>query len=532
MQNVLIKNAHVIDGSGNPAFEADVRIADGKIKEVGKLEKMDTEAKIDAGGNSLAPGFIDIHSHADFSLPILPTADSLLYQGITTAVIGQCGLSPAPLLSETRESVIAALCGFFGDMARSIPWEKWTSLSDYLGYLSAKGISVNVIPLVGQGIIRASVMGFEEGRADSGQMTRMQQEVSRALDQGAFGLSTGLIYPPGSFTSTGELIELARVVGERNRFYFSHIRGEAETLLDAVTEAIRIGRETGASVQISHFKAAVMENWDKSQQALDLIQQATEEGLDVTTDLYPYTAGSTSLATLLPQWAHVGGPENTLSHLKDPEARNRLKTDMETSGFAKGVEWDNVLITSSPVNTRYEGRNIAEMVSETGKTGYDWLFDALQETRLDMGMALFGMSEENRRNELKYSGMMIGTDGYGMATTGIMAKGVPHPRSYGAFPRVLARYVRELQVLTLEEAVHRMTGLTAAKLKLGDRGLIKPGKAADLVLFDPDTIADTATYEKPHQYAQGISHVFVNGEAVIKETAHTGSKPGRVLAIT
>jgi len=205
---------------------------------------------------------------------------------------------------------------------------------------------------------------------------------------------------------------------------------------------------------------------------------------------------------------------------------------MQTSGFAKGVEWDKVLITSSPVNTQYEGRNIAEMVSETGKTSYDWLFDALLETRLDMGMALFGMSEENRRNELKYSGMMIGTDGYGMATTGIMAKGVPHPRSYGAFPRVLARYVRELQVLTLEEAVHRMTGLTAAKLKLGDRGLIEPGKAADLVLFDPDTIADTATYENPHQYAQGISHVFVNGEAVIKETTHNGSRPGRVLEIT
>ncbi len=532
MQNILILNAHIIDGSGNPAFEADVRIADGRITEIGKLEKKDAEGHIDAGGYSLAPGFIDMHSHADFSLPILATADSLLFQGVTTAVIGQCGLSPAPLVSETRGSVIAALSGFFGDTARSIPWEKWTSFSDYLGYLSAEGISINVIPFVGQGIIRASVMGFEEGRADSAQMTRMQREVSRALDQGAFGLSTGLIYPPGAFTSTDELIELTRVVGERNRFYFSHIRGEAETLLDAVAEAIRIGRETGASVQISHFKAAVMENWDKSQKALDLIRRAQLEGLDVSADLYPYTAGSTSMATLLPQWAHVGGPEKTISHLKDPDTRDRLKTDMQTTGFARGVEWDKVLITSSPLHTGYEGHNIAEMASETGRTGYDWLFDALLETHLDMHMAFFGMSEENRRNELKYPGMMIGTDGFGMAASGAMAKGVPHPRSYGTFPRVLARYVRQLKVLTLEDAVHRMTGLPAAKLRLHDRGLIKPGKAADLVLFDPDTIADTATYEKPHQYARGIWHVFVNGEAVIKETAHTGLRPGRVLEST
>jgi N-acyl-D-amino-acid deacylase len=360
-------------------------------------------------------------------------------------------------------------------------------------------------------------------------MARMQAEVARALDQGAFGLSTGLIYPPGSFTSTEELIELTRVVGKRNRFYFSHIRGEAATLLDAVAEAIQIGRETGASVQISHFKAAQRENWDKSRQALDLIQQARSEGLDVTADLYPYTAGSTSLATLLPQWAHVGGPEKTISHLSDPEARKKMKADMQAGGFARGVEWDKVLITSSPVNTGYEGRNIAEMASESDKSGYDWLFDALLETRLDMGMAVFGMSEDNRRNELKYPDMMIGTDGLGMATSGPMAKGVPHPRSYGAFPRVIARYVRELKVLTLEETIYRMTGLAAAKLRLGDRGTIKPGNAADLVLFDPQFIADTATYEKPHQYAEGISHVIVNGQPVIKEAVHTGLRSGRIL---
>ncbi len=529
MKDILIRNASVVDGTGAAAYEADVRIVGDKIAELGRLEDDNAGQIIDAANQTLAPGFIDMHSHADFSLPVLPTADSLVYQGITTAVIGQCGLSPAPLLEETREASVAALSGFFGEFARSIPWEKWTSMEDYLNSLSAEGTSVNVVALVGQGIIRASVMGFAEGHADSSQMACMQNEVARALDQGAFGLSTGLIYPPGSFTSTEELIELTRVVGKRNRFYFSHIRGEAATLLDAVAEAIRIGRETGASVQISHFKAAQRENWDKSRQALDLIQQARSEGLDVTADLYPYTAGSTSLATLLPQWAHIGGPEKTISHLNDPEARKKMEADMQAGGYARGVEWDKVLITSSPVNTGYEGRRIADMASESDKSGYDWLFDALLETRLDMGMVVFGMSEDNRRNELKYPEMMIGTDGLGLATSGPMAKGMPHPRSYGAFPRVIACYVRELKVLTLEETIHRMTGLAAAKLRLGDRGTIKPGHAADLVLFDPDTITDTATYEKPHQYAEGISHVFVNGQPVIKEAVHTGLRSGRIL---
>ncbi len=529
METTIIRNASVIDGTGGSAFKADVQITGDKITEVGRLEDDDAGHIVDASGLTLTPGFIDMHSHADFSLPLIPTADSLVYQGITTVVIGQCGLSPAPLLDETREAVVGALGMFFGETVSAIPWEKWATLADYLDYLSRKGVAVNVVPLVGQGTIRASVMGFEAGRADSGQMSRMKKEVTHALDQGAFGLSTGLIYPPGSFTSTEELIELARLAGERKRFYFSHVRGESETLLDAVAEAIRIGRETGTSVQISHFKAAQKENWDKSQQALEMIKQARAQGLDISADLYPYTAGSTALATLLPEWAHVGGPQETLSRLKDPVTRKKLQADMQAGGFAKDVTWDNVLITSSPANTSYQGRSMAELAAETDQTGYDRLFDALLETRLNMGMVLFGMSEENRKNELKFAAMMIGTDGLGMAIDGPMAKGVPHPRSYGAFPRVLARYVRELDVITLEDAVHRMTGMAAAKLRLSNRGLVKPGYAADLVLFDPQTITDKATYANPHQYAQGISHVFVNGKPIVEQANHTGMRPGIVL---
>ncbi len=529
MYDVLIKNALIIDGTGAAAFEADLALKGPKIARVGPLKHAEASLVIDAGGLALAPGFIDMHSHADFSLPTLPTADSLVHQGVTTAVVGQCGLSPAPLMEESREEVTAAISSFFGDVAKSIPWSQWSSFGDFAAFLARRGCSLNIAALVGHGMIRAGVMGFGEGRANADQMARMQQELIAAMQQGAIGLSTGLIYPPGSFTSTDELIELTRAVGERNGFYFSHIRDEGDGLLEAVAEAIRIGRETGAAVQISHFKAAARHNWEKSAQALELIQQARQEGLDVTVDMYPYRAGSTILVAMLPQWAHVGGPEQTLKRLADPDQRRKMTVAMQSGGFARGIGWEDVLITEAPSQTRYEGRTVAQLAADTGKTPDDWVFDALLETRLDITMAMFGMSEENRRREILFPAMMIGSDGIGLAPGAPLAKGVPHPRSYGTFVRVLGRYVRELSILKLEEAIHRMTGLPAKKLRLADRGVIKAGLAADLVIFDPQTVSDRATYEKPHQYAAGISHVLVNGRPVIRDGVHTGARPGLLL---
>jgi N-acyl-D-amino-acid deacylase len=529
MCDIIIKNGLIIDGTGAAPYEADLALKGSKICDVGQLSHTAGAVAIDAGGCAVAPGFIDMHSHADFSLPVHPTADSLLHQGITSAVVGQCGLSPAPLLAETRREVIGALGGFFSGVARSLPWNEWSSFAEYLAFLSHRSMSLNVLPLVGQGVIRASVMGFCEGRANKDQMDKMKAELSNALDQGAIGLSTGLIYPPGSFTSTEELIELTKIVGDRNGFYFSHIRGEGDTLLEAVEEAIRIGRETGASVQISHFKAARQSNWAKSPQALELIRQAQSEGLDITADLYPYRAGSTSLATLLPEWAHVGGPAETLKRLVDPKQRRKMTADMQSGGFARGVEFKDVLITSSPRHTEYEGRYISDLAATTGHSTYEWLFDALVQTKLDMSMAVFGMSEANRLQEIQFPGMMIGTDGTGLAISGPMARGVPHPRNYGAFPRVLGRFVRDLGIIKLEEAIYKMTGLPAKKLRLNDRGFIKPGLAADLVVFDPATVSDTATYDQPHQYAKGILHVIVNGRFVVRDAAHTGNRPGRIL---
>ncbi len=529
MHDILIRNAKVIDGTGKPAYQADVAVDEGRIADVGDLNQSEGNHEIDVEGRAVTPGFIDMHSHADFSLPIWPTADSMLHQGITTAVVGQCGLSPAPLLDETREEVVAALSGFFGEFTMKVPWNEWSSVGDYLSFLTRRGVSLNVLQLVGQGLIRAAVMGFEEGQADQNQMTRMKDLVATSMAQGAIGLSTGLIYPPGSFTVTEELIALTQTVGERNGYYFSHIRGESDTLLEAIEEAIDIGRVGGASVQISHFKAAPKHNWEKSALGLQLIEQARAEGLDVTADLYPYRAGSTTLATMLPQWAHVGGPAEILKRLADPATRSKMIADMQTGGFARGVEWNLVLITASPQRTEYEGSYVSDLASRADKTPHDWVFDALLETRLDMSMALFGMSAENRRREIQFPAMMICTDGFGLATTGPLATGVPHPRSYGAFPRVLGRYVHELQVLSLEEAIYKMSGLAAQKLRLKDRGIIRPGLAADLVVFDPAAVCDRATYDNPHQYAGGISQVIVNGKFVIRDENHTGATPGMVL---
>jgi N-acyl-D-amino-acid deacylase len=531
MHDIVIRNADVIDGTGKPAYRADVAVNEERIADIGDLSSISAKHVIDADGCVVAPGFIDMHSHADFSLPIWPTADSMLHQGITTAVVGQCGLSPAPLLDESREEVVAAISGFFGEFVKDVPWQEWSSVGDYLNFLTRQGVSPNVLQLVGQGVIRASIMGLGEGRADQDQITRMQDQVAVAMAQGAIGLSTGLIYPPGSFTATEELIALTQTVGERNGYYFSHIRGEGDTLLEAVEEAIRIGRETAAPVQISHFKAAREDNWDKSSKALELISRAQSEGLDVTADVYPYLAGSTSLVTMLPQWAHVGGPGEILKRLADPDTRTKMKVDMQTGGFARGIAWNSVLITSSPYKTEYEGCYVSELAAQTGSNPYNWVFDALVETQLDMGMALFGMSEENRLQEIQFPAMMICTDGFGLATTGPLARGVPHPRNYGAFPRVLGRYVRDLQVLTLEQAVYKMTGRPAQKLRLEDRGIIAPGFAADLVVFDPALVSDRATYDNPHQYAAGIPYVLVNGQFVIRDGSHTGARPGAVLRI-
>ena len=521
MLDILVQNGQVVDGSGAPRYRADVAVAEDRIVAVGGLEGAEAHVRIDASGRVVTPGFVDMHTHTDFTLPLLPTADSLVHQGITTAVVGQCGASPAPLLPQTRAQVLASM----ESEDAPLPWDEWSTFGSYLDYLTRIGISLNVVPLVGQGMVRSAVMGFTAEPADEAQMAAMQAEVVRAMDEGAIGVSTGLIYPPGSYASTEELIGLTRPSGERDGFYFSHIRGEGETLLDAVAEAIRIGRETGAAVQISHFKALRRPNWSKSVAALELIDAARAEGLDVSADLYPYLASSTGLSSTLPQWAEEGGKAVTLQRLADAGMRRRMAPEMEV----QGREWDQVFISSSPKNRAYEGRHVAELAAEANRAPIDWILDALLETELDIGMIAFGMSEDNRILELRHPAMMIGTDGTAWAIEGPMAKGKPHPRSFGTFPRVLGHYVRELGVISLEEAIWKMCGLPAQKLRWTDRGRVKTGYMADLVILDPDVVVDRATFQDPHQYPAGIDHVIVNGKLVVQGEAHTQARPGRVL---
>jgi len=526
MFDFLIQNGVVIDGSGAPAFRADVGIRGDRIVEFLPPGNGKAAKALDAGGQVVAPGFIDLHSHGDFTLPACPSADSLIHQGVTTAVVGQCGFSLAPLLPRTREEVIASL----ETRKYPIPWEEWTDFGSYLDFMDRLRPAVNVVPLVGQGTVRAGVMGFASGPATPARMEEMQAEVCKAMEQGAWGVSTGLVYPPGSYASTEELTELVRGTAGRLRgFYFTHLRGEGHTLLQAVEEAVRIGRETGAAVQIGHLKAGWPANWDKQARALEMIEEARKEGLDIQADVYPYLAGATSLKSLLPDWAQEGGKEATLLRLKDPVLRRRMAADMQEEGFGRGASWDRIRISRAGRRPEYAGRFVSELSSNAGRRPEEWVFDALVENDLDMGMITFMMSEENLRAALRHPAVMIGSDSTVLAAQGPLAQGAPHPRTFGTFPRVLGRYVREEKVLSLEEAVRKMSGLPARRLGLEDRGLLRPGGRADLVVFDPAAVQDRATYENPFQYPAGISHVICNGFPVLAEGRATGARPGRVL---
>ncbi|MCJ7623811.1 MAG: D-aminoacylase [Anaerolineaceae bacterium] len=518
MVDIIIKNGRVIDGSGKKLKSADIAIENDQIVEVGDLGELSAERVIDATGKVISPGFIDIHSHADASLGIAPRAESLAYQGVTTVVTGQCGFSPAPLLDETREQFIKSL-GVDGD---DFPWNEISTFGSFLDYLEKNGLSINVEPLVGHGTIRTAVMGFSSDRPNEDQIEAMQKLVAQAMDEGAIGVSTGLIYPPGYFSETDELIEITKPVGERNGFYFSHVRGEGSSLFDSIREEIEIGRKTNTSVQHSHYKASGEENWDKARRGLEMIEEARAGGLDMTVDMYPYPASSNGLIDALPDWTREGGLEKTLKRLNDLDNRTKITGEMGPQ------PWEKMLLATSP-NPDHVGRYVSELALNASKDPYVWMFDALLETGGQISRIVFGMSEENVKMQLAHEAMMIGTDGYGIPPIGTLSEGAPHPRSFGTFPRVLGKYVREEKILTLEEGVRKMTGFPAQKLRLADRGLVRKGYKADVVIFDPDTIIDNATFVEPKQYPTGIEYVLVNGKFIIDQGKHTHALPGKIL---
>jgi N-acyl-D-amino-acid deacylase len=524
-----IEGATVLDGTGATGFRADVGVTGEAIVAVGDLSREPAGTTLRAAGLTLAPGFIDIHSHSDWRLWANRRAESKIRQGVTTEVVGNCGFSPAPV----NPAFLEELRGFALYLPEGMDFS-WQSVEEYLSRLDRGGLALNVIQLVGHGTLRVATMGFARRKPTESELTHMKRLVAESLEGGAWGMSTGLIYAPGSYAETQEIVELSKIAARHRGFYASHIRGEGANLLNAIAEAIRIGREAGLPVEVSHLKAAGRANWGKVKEALALIAAARAEGLDVTADVYPYTASSTTLRTLLPGWVLEGGVKAMLERLSDPATRGRIRAEVEagrTGGenLAANAGWDGIMIAYAPSRPEAEGKRLSALAREWGQAPFDVAMDLI---RADQGKAyvvLFQLDEADLTVALADPHVMIGSDGSALSPGGELGRGRPHPRSYGTFPRVLARYWRDQRLLSLEQAVHKMTGLPAKKLGLKDRGIIRVGAKADLVVFNHKTVTDLATYEEPHRYPMGIEHVFVNGRFVIKAGEHTGSLPGRVL---
>ncbi len=526
--SLLIKNGTVIDGSGAPAVPADIALEGDRIAAVGPKLAGEATRTIDASGLLVAPGFIDIHSHSDFFYLDCPVAESKVRQGVTTEVVGMCSFSPAPVHPE-RRALVEGKAAALGSRLRV----EWTGFGEYLERLGAAGLSINVVHFVGHGALRLATVGPDNRPPSAAELQAMERLLSEALDAGAFGFSTGLVYAPSVYARTDELIALTRSMATRGGLYFSHIRGEAATLEEAILEAIRIGEEGGVPVQIAHIKAAGRENWSKMDRALRLIDEARARAVDVTADVYPYVAGSTVMVNLLPPWVHDGGTPKLLERISDPGTRRRMMDECSIPNdrwkTASGsVGWDEVMIATCS-RRELEGLTLAGLARRQGRQGAEAMLDFLREENGAVSMVVFSQAEENVVKALAHPHVMIGSDSIGLTAGSGPHPGKPHPRMYGTFPRVLGIYVREKKLLSWETAVAKMTGMPAAKLGLRNRGLIRPGYFADLAIFDPATVKDEATFQDPHRHPTGIPYVIVNGRLVVDQGQMRALPAGRVL---
>ena len=527
--DLVVKNGSVVDGTGNPWFKAEVGIKDGRISDIGELSSSESKRVLDAKGLVVAPGFIDMHAHSDFSLLINPLAESKVRQGVTTEVIGNCGSSAAPLNDFLKEEIKET----YPVLEEAKLKLDWSSMDEYLKRLERNGIALNVAPLAGNGNIRALLMGYDSRRPSGSELEKMKEVLAETMEEGAVGLSSGLIYPPSCYADTKELIELCKIVAKYGGIYTSHIRGEGETLIDSVKEAIEIGKKAGVPVEISHHKASGKSNWGKVKQTLKMIDEARSIGVDVTCDVYPYLAGSTGLDALLPAHAWEGGIEKLVEKLKNRKIRKRLRREMKggQSNLSIADGWDTIMIAYCKGNREYEGKTIAEIAEQKRIDPFDFVFDLLIEEKASVAIVLFTMCERDMRAVLRHSVSMIGSDSSAAAPYGVLGKGKPHPRTYGTFPRVLGEYVRRKKLLTLENAIRKMTSFPAQKLRLKNRGLLRKGMWADITVFNPEKIIDKATYASPHQYPAGIKYVIVNGKIVIANGKHTRELPGKALRL-
>ncbi len=514
--DIVIRGGTIVDGTGKPGVRHDLGIKGSRIAAIGNLSESSARRVINATNRIVCPGFIDMHTHSDSTLLQDGLAQSAVRQGATTHVVGNCGSSPAP---------VGAPVETYG--------HKISTYGDYLQALKQSGTTINICGLVGHNSIRRAVMGDQNRKPTPVELRRMQDHVDEAMRSGATGMSTGLVSPPGTYTETPEIVALAQVVARHRGLYASHIRGEASTLLTAVREAIQVGDEAGLPVQISHHKAAGRDNWGTTLKTLPLIEAANKKKHPVRVDVYPYHAGSAGMAQLVPPWAHEGGRGAMLARLKDPVQRRRIARDMVRGtdnwpNFFK-LEWDDIQIATvgTPANRKWIGKRIADVARSRKCAGVEACIDLLIEGNGRARMINFIMDEREVQRVLKHPLSMIGSDG--RAVSADTAQGMPHPRYYGCFPRVLGRYCRQMKLFSLETAIHKMTAMPAAQLGLPDRGTIQVGHAADIVVFDFKTVIDKATFQAPHQYPEGIETVVVNGRPVILQGEHTELRPGLVL---
>ncbi|GBC82346.1 D-aminoacylase [bacterium HR10] len=527
--DVVIRGGTIYDGSGSPPFVGDLAIRGDTIAALGRLENARGRLEINATGLAVAPGFINMLSWATESLIADGRAQSDIRQGVTLEVFGE-GWSMGPLNEAMKREMLERQ----GDIKYDIPW---TTLGEYLEYLVRRGVSPNVASFVGATTIRIHVLGYENRLPTPAEMDRMRQLVRQAMEEGALGVGSSLIYAPAFYASTEELIELCKVAAEYGGMYISHIRSEGNRLLEAIDELIRIAREAKIPAEIYHLKAAGRANWPKLDEAIRRIEAARAAGLRITANMYPYTAGATGLNAAMPPWVQEGGHRAWVERLKNPAIRARVLREMRTPTD----RWENLyLMAGSPENVLLvgfknealkplTGKTLAEIARMRGRSPEDTIIDLVIEDDSRVDTVYFLMSEENVKKQIALPWVSFGSDAEALAPEGVFLKSNPHPRAYGTFARVLGHYVREQKVIPLEEAIRRMTSLPAENLKLDRRGRLKVGYFADVVVFDPAKIRDHATYERPHQYATGVIHVFVNGVQVLKDGEHTGAKPGRVV---
>ncbi|HZO55879.1 MAG TPA: D-aminoacylase [Bryobacteraceae bacterium] len=511
--DVLILNGRIVDGTGNPSFIGDVGTKGGRITAIGRLASRTATRKLDAKGLVVSPGFIDMHNHSDDIILSDGNAESMIRMGVTSMILGE-GSSAAPTTEFPR-------------------------FRDYWATVLKKGVSTNIGSYIGSGLVYQNARGAKPGPATAAEVEKMRQIVQQAMEDGALGVSTSLHQPPGFWLSTEELIEMAKVAARSGGIYATHTRSEGEEVFDSISEAIRIARESGTTVDLLHLKIAHHKLWGQMPELLGVIENARKQGIDVEGHVYPYTAGQNAgLRNIIPPWAHEGGTEKMLERLKDSSLRARLEKDI-TQGIpgwynhytAVGSDWSKIQIVSvaNPVYHKYVGKRMSELIADKGKPWLDVLFETLIENKGAVPALYYHHVESDMRAAMKASFVSFGSDGSALKADPASGRGLPHPRSFGTFARVMGRYVRDEKVLSLEEAVRKATSHNAAKIRIYDRGLLRPGMWADVTVFNPDTIADRATYENPYQYATGVEHVLVNGALVIDKGTHTGARPGAIL---